>query len=72
LEDARARDRKGGCRRGMSKEVEQKAMLAKTYYREEKMSVNQITKEIGVPKMTFYNISNTGMFPSEIILYLIK
>lgn len=54
LEAARARGRKGGRRRGMSKEAEQKAILAESYYREGKMSVNEILKEIGVSKMTLY------------------
>jgi len=38
----------------MTKEAEQKAILAETYYREEKMGVNQIALEIGVSKMTLY------------------
>jgi DNA invertase Pin-like site-specific DNA recombinase len=54
LEAARARGRKGGRRQGMTKEAEQKAILAETYYKEEKMGVNQIAKEIGVSKMTLY------------------
>lgn len=54
LAAARARGRKGGRRRGMSKEAEQKAILAETYYREGKMSVNGIAKEIGMSKMTLY------------------
>lgn len=54
LEAARARGRKGGRRQGMTKEAEQKAILAETYYREGKLGVNQIAKEIGVSKMTLY------------------
>ncbi|AJW62972.1 DNA-invertase hin [Elizabethkingia miricola] len=54
LEAARARGRKGGRRRGMSKEAAQKAILAETYYKEGKMSVVDISKEIGVSKMTLY------------------
>ncbi len=54
LEAARARGRKGGRRQGMTKEAEQKAILAETYYREGKMGVNQIALEIGVSKMTLY------------------
>ena len=38
----------------MTKEAEQKAMLAETYYREGKMGVNQIALEVGVSKMTLY------------------
>ncbi|WP_394994797.1 recombinase family protein [Emticicia sp.] len=54
LEAARARGRKGGHRQGMTKEAEQKAILAESYYKEGKMGVNQITIEIGVSKMTLY------------------
>lgn len=54
LEAARARGRKGGRRHGMSKEALQKAIIAENYYREGKMGVNQIAKEIGVSKMTLY------------------
>ena len=36
LEAARARGRKGGRRQGMTKEAEQKAILAETYYKGEK------------------------------------
>lgn len=54
LEAARARGRKGGRRQGMSKEAEQKAILAENYYKEGKMGVNQIATEIGISKMTLY------------------
>lgn len=54
LEAARARGRKGGRRQGLTKEAEQKAILAETYYKEGKMGVNQIAIEIGVSKMTLY------------------
>ncbi|MCT3918032.1 recombinase family protein [Elizabethkingia anophelis] len=54
LEAARARGRKGGRRHGMNKEAEQKAILAETYYKEGKMSVIEISKEIGISKMTLY------------------
>jgi DNA invertase Pin-like site-specific DNA recombinase len=54
LEAARARGRKGGRRRGMSKEAEQKAMVAEIYYKEGKMGVDEISREIGVSKMTLY------------------
>lgn len=54
LEAARARGRKGGRRQGMTKEAEQKAILAEAYYKENKMGVNQIATEIGVSKMTLY------------------
>lgn len=54
LEAARARGRKGGRRQGMTKDAEQKAILAETYYKEGKMGVNQIAVEIGFSKMTLY------------------
>lgn len=54
LAAARARGRKGGRRQGISKEAQQKAILAETYYKEGKMGVNQIALEIGVSKMTLY------------------
>ena len=54
LAAARARGRKGGRRQGLSKEAQQKAILAETYYKEGKMGVNQIALEIGVSKMTLY------------------
>ena len=54
LEEARARGRKGGRRQEMTKEEEQKAILAVTYYREGKMGVNKIAEEVGVSKMTLY------------------
>lgn len=54
LEAARARGRKGGRRQGMTKEAEQKAILAETYYREGEKGVNQIAIDIGVSKMTLY------------------
>ena len=54
LEAARARGRKGGRRQEMTKEAEQKVILAETYYREGKMGVNKIAEEVGVSKMTLY------------------
>ncbi len=54
LEAARARGRKGGRRQEMTKEAQQKAILAETYYREGKMGVNKIAEEVGVSKMTLY------------------
>ena len=54
LEAARARGRKGGRRQEMTKEAEQKAILAETYYREGKMGVNKIAEKVGISKMTLY------------------
>ncbi|MDV3560374.1 resolvase [Elizabethkingia anophelis] len=54
LDAARARGRKGGRRSGMSKEAERKAILVEAYYKEGKMSIIEISKEVGVSKMTLY------------------
>ncbi|MCL1673002.1 hypothetical protein [Elizabethkingia ursingii] len=43
-----------GRRHGISKEAEQKATLAETYYKEGKISVIEISKEIGISKMILY------------------
>ncbi|MET3115331.1 DNA invertase Pin-like site-specific DNA recombinase [Pedobacter sp. CG_S7] len=54
LEAARARGRKGGRSRGLSKEAERTAMLAQTLYNERKLGVNEIAKELLISKMTLY------------------
>jgi DNA invertase Pin-like site-specific DNA recombinase len=54
LEAARARGRKGGRNRGLSKEAEKTAMLAQTLYGERKLGVNDIAKELSISKMTLY------------------
>ena len=72
LESARARGRKGGRRQGMTKEAEQKAILAETYYREEKMGVNQIALEIRVSKMTLYKYLRHRKVPIGSYQKLIK
>lgn len=54
LEAARARGRKGGRRRGLSKEAEKTAMLAQTLYNERKLGVNEISADLKISKMTLY------------------
>ncbi|TDE09211.1 recombinase family protein [Dyadobacter psychrotolerans] len=54
LEAARARGRKGGRSRGLSKEAEKKAMLAQTLYNERKLGVNEIAADLEISKMTLY------------------
>lgn len=61
MEAAWARVTKAGRRQGMTKEAEQKAILAETYYREEKMGVNQIALEIGVSKILLYRYLRNGI-----------
>ena len=54
LEAARARGRKGGRTRGLSKEAEKTAMLAQTLYNERKLGVNEIAADLKISKMTLY------------------
>jgi DNA invertase Pin-like site-specific DNA recombinase len=54
LQAARARGRKGGRRHGLSENAQHKAILAESYYRENKLGVDDIAKKIGVSKMTLY------------------
>lgn len=54
LEAARARGRKGGRSKGLSKEAERTAILAETYYNERKKGVNEIAAELKISKMTLY------------------
>jgi DNA invertase Pin-like site-specific DNA recombinase len=55
LAAARARGRLGGKPKGLSKEAESIACAAETLYKEGKLSVNQIIKQLGIAKATFYN-----------------
>lgn len=54
LESARARGRKGGRSRGLSKQAERTAMLAQTLYNERILGVNEIAAELKISKMTLY------------------
>lgn len=54
LESARARGRLGGKPKGLSKEAEATACAAETLYKEGKLSVNQISKQLGIAKNTLY------------------
>lgn len=54
LEAARARGRKGGRSRGISKEAEKTAMLAQALYNERKLGVNEIATDLKISKMTLY------------------
>lgn len=55
LAAARARGRLGGKPKGLSKEAESIACAAETLYKEGKLSVNQIIKQLGIAKATLYN-----------------
>ncbi|PHN03872.1 hypothetical protein CRP01_23645 [Flavilitoribacter nigricans DSM 23189 = NBRC 102662] len=54
LEAARARGRKGGRPKGLSKEAKDKAMIAETLYRNGEMSVTDICKHLGIARSTLY------------------
>jgi DNA invertase Pin-like site-specific DNA recombinase len=55
LKAARARGRKGGRPKGLSKEAQQKAMAAETLYREGELSVQAICDQLGISKPTLYS-----------------
>lgn len=55
LNAARARGRLGGKPKGLSQQAEATACAAETLYKEGKLSVNQIVKQLGIAKATFYN-----------------
>lgn len=54
LESARARGRKGGRPKGLSKEAKDKAIIAKSLYEQKGMSITQICQYLGVARSTFY------------------
>lgn len=54
LEAARERGKKGGRRKGLSKEAQQKAIIAENYYNEGIKSVNEIATDLNISKMTLY------------------
>ncbi|NET35910.1 MAG: recombinase family protein [Cyanothece sp. SIO1E1] len=54
LEAARARGRKGGRPKGLSKEAQDKAMVAETLYMQGEMSVTEICKHLNIARSTLY------------------
>lgn len=54
LAAARARGRKGGRPKGLSKAAKDKAMIAKTLYEQRKMSVSEICQYLSIAKSTLY------------------
>lgn len=58
LEAARARGRKGGRPKGLSKEAKDKAIIAQTLYNQKQMSISQICRHLGIAKSTFYKYIN--------------
>ena len=54
LNSARARGRTGGKPKGLSQQAESTACAAETLYKEGKLSVNQISKQLGIAKNSLY------------------
>ena len=54
LKAARARGRKGGRPRGLTRQAEATAMAAETLYREGKLTVQAICDQLGITKPTLY------------------
>ncbi|GJM35913.1 MAG: DNA invertase [Saprospiraceae bacterium] len=55
LESARARGRKGGRPKGLSKEAKAKAIIVKSLYSQRQMSVTEICKHLTIARCTFYS-----------------
>ncbi len=55
LEAARARGRKGGRPKGLSKEAEAMACASETLYKEQTLSIQQICKQLCISKATLYS-----------------
>lgn len=55
LESARARGRKGGRPKGLSKEAEKTANAAVTLYRSKNFSIKEMCEQLGISKPTFYS-----------------
>lgn len=54
LEAARARGRKGGRPKGLTKEAKDKAMLAETLYKQEDMSIREMCQHLSISRSTLY------------------
>ena len=54
LEAARARGRRGGRPKGLSKKAEDISYAAEALYNERKLGVNQIAERLGISKATLY------------------
>ena len=54
LKSARARGRKGGRPKGLSKQAQNKARLAESLYKEEELSIKEICDYLSISKPTLY------------------
>jgi len=55
LAAARARGRKGGRPKGLSKEAQKTAMACETLYKEKNHTVKEMCEQLGISKRTFYS-----------------
>lgn len=55
LAAARARGRKGGRPKGLSKEAQHTAIIAERLYHDRELTVKQICKQLSISRGTFYN-----------------
>ena len=55
LASARARGRKGGRPKGLSKKAKDKAIIAEQLYKEEKLTTTEICEYLSISRMTLYN-----------------
>lgn len=56
LEAARARGRKGGRPKGLPKIMQEKAIIAETYYQEGKLSIQEICDALEISRHSFYRL----------------
>ena len=55
LEAARARGKKGGRPKGLSKQAQLTAMACETLYKEQKLSISEICKQLNISRNTLYS-----------------
>jgi DNA invertase Pin-like site-specific DNA recombinase len=55
LAAARARGRKGGRPKGLSKKAQHTAIIAEKLYQERELTVKEICEQLSISKMTLYN-----------------
>jgi DNA invertase Pin-like site-specific DNA recombinase len=53
---ARARGRKGGRPKGLSKIMQQKAIIAESYYQQGELSVKEMCEDLQISRSTFYRL----------------
>jgi len=63
LEAARSRGRQGGRPKGLSDKAQQKAIIAETLYKEQKLTVQQIAEQLNISKATLYSYLRSRNVP---------